>query len=119
MRHAVVVVKVERELRLDRGSARPAENIRAVRSWQRMTEAGWCVCAEGNGVMCLCMGSLLGKFRVANDILDVFFLLTTQLVVAPPDRSLVLALEVEMSARLARWFAFVAFLTAQATSEAA
>ena len=56
---------------------------------------------------------------MTDDILDVFLLLATQLIVAPPNRALVLALEVEMSARLARWLAFVALFPAQATCEAA
>ena len=63
--------------------------------------------------------SLFGKFGVTDDVLDMFLLLATQLIIAPPDRTLVFALEVEVPARLARWFAFVALFTAQATGEAA
>ena len=67
-----------------------------------MAEAWGCVRAEGNAVMCVCMRSLFGKLGTADDVLDMFFLLATQLIVAPPYRALVLALKVEVSARLAR-----------------
>ena len=84
-----------------------------------MTKAGWGVCAEGNGMMRLRVRCLFGELGVADDVLDVLLLLTAQFVVAPPDWTFVLAPKIQMSAGLARWFAFVALLAAQTTSEAA
>ena len=52
--------------------------------------------------------SLLGHLRVLDDLFDVLLLRLALLVIAPPDWSLVLALEAEMPASAARWLVLAA-----------
>ena len=102
------VVEVDGEVRFNRSSASSAISVRSIGSWNGVAETGRSVRTERHSVrMNIC--GLLGELGVTDDALDVLLLLTTQLIVAPPDGTLVFALEVQMSACLARRFAFVAF----------
>lgn len=66
------------------------------------------------GVLCL-----LGQLCPLDDVLDGLLLRLALLVIAPPQRPLVLALETEVFARLAARLSFVALLPSETASEAA
>lgn len=65
------------------------------------------------------MSCLFGQLGSLNDALDHFLLLPSLLVVTPPHRALVFALQSQMSASFAAGFALIAFLPSQSACEAA
>ena len=60
----------------------------------------------------------LGELRPLDDGLDVFLLILPVLIIAPPHRSLVLAVETQVFASLAGRLSFIALLSSQSTCEA-
>lgn len=55
--------------------------------------------------------SLLSKLLALDNDLDVFLVSSARIVIAPPKRSLILALQAEMLAGGAVWRTFVALLS--------
>ena len=83
-----------------------------------MAQTWRCWYCRADGRHALLMDRLFGELRALDDVFDGFFLLPAHLVVAPPHRSLVLALQSQVSARFAAWFALVALLASKPACEA-
>jgi hypothetical protein len=67
---------------------------------------------------CLLVSGLLSELGALDDVFDGFLLLASHFIVAPPHRSLVLALQAQVSARFATRLAFIALLPSKPTREA-
>ena len=82
-----------------------------------MAQAWRCVYGSTDG-SCLLVSSLLGELRALDDVFDGFFLLASHFIVAPPHGSLVFALQAQVPACFATWFALIALLPSESACEA-